>query len=131
MPRGPKNLRISFDSGALTHFGGLVLLQRFVQRLGLRSWVHDVVRFPQRNNRYSISESLLALIYPIILGLGRIETTQLLRRNGVFQYLTGLPSYPDPQTLRRSLPRRGSKRSSDSTTSCVRSCSSDRTHCGR
>jgi hypothetical protein len=46
---------------------------------------------------------VLALIYPIMLGLDRLETTALLRRNGTFQYLTGLPGYPDPQTLRRFL----------------------------
>lgn len=63
------------------------------------------MRFPQRNNRYSTAEGILALIYPILLGLGRIETTQLLRRNGVLQYLAGLPAYPDPQTLRRFLGR--------------------------
>jgi len=47
----------------------------------------------------------LALIYPISLGLGRIETTHLLKYNGVFQYLTGLPTYPNPTTLRRFLLR--------------------------
>jgi hypothetical protein len=43
------------------------------------------------------------LVYPIILGLDRIETASFLRSNGTFQYLTGLPSFPDPQTLRRFL----------------------------
>jgi Transposase DDE domain group 1 len=46
---------------------------------------------------------ILALVYPIILGLDRIETASFLRSNGTFQYLTGLPSFPDPQTLRRFL----------------------------
>jgi hypothetical protein len=63
------------------------------------------VHFPQRNNTYSIPEMLLALLYPIILGLERIETTELLRHNGVFQALTGLPAYPDPTALRRFLRR--------------------------
>lgn len=97
----------SFGADSLTHFGGLFLLQRFFQRLGLRSLLAHHVRFDQRNNRYAVSESLLALLYPIILGLGRIETTRLLQHNGVFQYLTGLPTYPDPQTLRRFLVRFG------------------------
>jgi hypothetical protein len=35
--------------------------------------------------------------------LDRIETASFLRANGIFQYLTGLPSYPDPQSLRRFL----------------------------
>ncbi len=46
---------------------------------------------------------ILALVYPIMLGLDRLETAALLRGNGTFQYLTGLPSYPDPQSLRRFL----------------------------
>lgn len=107
MPRGPRNLRVSFAAEALTHFGGALLVHQFLQRLGLRSRLHNSVRFAQRNTRYSVTESLLALLYPIILGLGRIEATRLLRRNGVFQYLTGLPTYPDPQTLRRFLVRFG------------------------
>ena len=46
---------------------------------------------------------ILALVYPIVLGLDRIETSSFLRTNGTFQYLTGLASFPDPQTLRRFL----------------------------
>lgn len=46
---------------------------------------------------------ILALVYPIVLGLDRLETTSFLRFNGTFQYLTGLPNFPDPQTLRRFL----------------------------
>jgi hypothetical protein len=48
---------------------------------------------------------VLALAWPIILGLDRIETSSLLRFNGTFQFLTGLQSFPDPQTLRRFLLR--------------------------
>jgi hypothetical protein len=43
------------------------------------------------------------VVHPILLGLDRIETASFLRSNGTFQYLTGLPSFPDPQTLRRFL----------------------------
>jgi hypothetical protein len=40
-----------------------------------------------------------------MLGIGRIETTHLLKHNGVFQYLVGIPAYPNPTTLRRFLQR--------------------------
>jgi hypothetical protein len=53
--------------------------------------------------RYTLSQVILALVYPIVLGLDRLETAALLQVNGTFQYLTGLPNYPDPQTLRRFL----------------------------
>jgi len=79
---GPRNLRIVFSAGGLTHFGGLILIQRFLQCLGLRRALTDGVRISQRNHHYSVGEMLCALLYPLILGLGRIETTEPLRRNG-------------------------------------------------
>jgi len=105
MKRSPKGLKIVFTGKSLTHFGGLYLLQRFFQKINLRILLNQNLRFSQRNNRYSIAEEMLALLYPMILGLGRIETFHLLKHNGVFQYLTGLPAYPNPTTLRRFLMR--------------------------
>lgn len=105
MPRGPRKLDISFGAQTLTHYGGVYLLHRFLSQIGFKAAVARQLRLAQRNNRYTVGETLLALLYPMILGLERIETTQLLRQNGVFQYLAGLPSYPDPTTLRRFLLR--------------------------
>jgi hypothetical protein len=54
-----------------------------------------------RGNRdYSVSQMLMALIYAIVLGLDHIETAPFLCSNGTFQYLPGLPGFPDPQRLR-------------------------------
>ena len=105
MPRGPRNVGVSFGARSLTSFGSVYLLHRFFSRLGLKNAIATGVRLPQRNNRYSVGEMVLALIYPIILGLERLETTHLLTHNGVFQYLTGLPAYPNATTLRRFLLR--------------------------
>ena len=107
MARGPRNLRIATDGVGLTQFGGVALIEQFFQRIGLQGALWRHVRFVQRNNRYSISESLESLLYPLILGLGRIETTEPLRHNGVFHYLAGLPGYPDATSLRRFLQRLG------------------------
>lgn len=105
MKRSPKGLKIAFTGKNLTHFGGLYFLQKFFQKLKLRSLLNQHLRFSQKNNRYSVAEEILALLYPIILGLGRIESFHLLKHNGTFQYLTGLPTYPNPTTLRRFLLR--------------------------
>src|SRR5574342_795172 len=105
MPKGPRKLLITFGNQTLTHYGGVYLLHRFLTRIGLKNAIATDVRFIQRNNRYSVGELLLAILYPIILGLERIETTQLLQHNGVFRYLSGLPTYPGPTTLRRFLLR--------------------------
>jgi len=105
MRRGLRNLRVAADGVGLTQLGGVALLEQFFQRIHLQGALWRHVRFAQRNNRYSISESLEALLYPLILGLGRIETTEPLRHNGVFHYLAGLPGNPDATILRRFLDR--------------------------
>ncbi len=103
MQRSPRNLEVACDHAGLTHFGGIHFLHEFVRVLQLREFLARHLTYPRRNSDYSLSQILLALIYPIILGLDRIETASLLRANGTFQHLTGLPSFPDPQTLRRFL----------------------------
>jgi hypothetical protein len=104
MPRvGAKNVRIAFTAGQLTHFGGVYLLHCFLQQLHFRTFLGERLRMPERNNHFSITERLMALLYPMILGLNKIELAALLGTNGVFQYLTGLPRVPNPSTLRRFL----------------------------
>ncbi|MFZ2054799.1 MAG: hypothetical protein WAU81_11455, partial [Candidatus Aminicenantales bacterium] len=78
MKRSPKGLKIEFSGRSLTHFGGLSLLQKYFQKINLRYLLNRHLSFSQRNNRYSVAEEVLALLYPIILGLGRIETFYLL-----------------------------------------------------
>ena len=103
MRRSPKNVRIAFDYAGLTHYGGVFFFHEFTRVLQLRRSLTRHLQYPRRHRRYELSQMLLALIYPIILGLDRLETAGLLRANGTFQYLAGLPSYPDPQSLRRFL----------------------------
>ena len=105
MRRGPKNLHISFTGKNITHVGGVYLVSLFLRRIKFKSLLCNTFFLLQRNNHYTIAESVLALIYPGMLGIGRIETTHLLKHNGVFHYLVGLPAYPDPTTLRRFLTR--------------------------
>lgn len=104
MPRtGAKNVQVSFTAGRLTHFGGVYLLHHFLQQLHLRSFLCKALVFAERNNHFSVTERLFALLYPMILGLEKIELSALLGTNGVFQYLTRLPRFPNPTTLRRFL----------------------------
>jgi hypothetical protein len=101
--RSPRSVRIAYNHAGLTHFGGIYFFHEFLRLLHFRNFLAQQIRYPRRNREYSVSQMLLALVYPIVLGLDRIETASLLRSNGTFQYLTGLPSFPDPQTLRRFL----------------------------
>jgi hypothetical protein len=103
MRHAPRNLRLACDHKGLTHFGGIYFFGEFLRVLQLRNFLSQQLTYPRRNRRYSLSQMILALVYPIVLGLDRLETASFLRSNGTFQYLTGLPSFPDPQTLRRFL----------------------------
>lgn len=108
MAYGHNKIKIKFNSSQLTHFGGVYLIYLFLKNIGFRKLLALNIHFTQRNNHYTISEMILSLMYPIILGIGRIEITALLGNNGVFKTLTGLENFPKPTTLRRFL-LRGSK----------------------
>lgn len=103
MRRSPRNLKIVCNHTGLTHFGGVYFFHEFLRVLQLRDFLARHITYPRRNCRYTVAQMMLALVYPIVLGLDRLETASFLRSNGTFQYLTGLPSFPDPQTLRRFL----------------------------
>ena len=103
MRYSPRNIKIACDHRGLTHFGGIYFFHEFLRMLQLRNFLAPHLTYPRRNNRYHLSQMVLALLYPIVLGLDRLETASFLRSNSTFQYLTGLPSFPDPQTLRRFL----------------------------
>ncbi|MDZ7303541.1 MAG: hypothetical protein ONB44_15525 [candidate division KSB1 bacterium] len=107
MAKTPFNIAIKFTSARLTHYGGAYLLHQFFRRLELRKRMSHFIRLPERNTNYYTSELIITLIYPIILGLERIERTQFLKYNGLFRFLTGLPAHPDVGTLRRFLVRLG------------------------
>lgn len=103
MRRKPRNLKIAFTDKAQTHFGGLYFLQEFVALLQLRDRLAHGVKDHRLRTQYSVSQTILALLYPVVLGLERVEAASFLRANGIFQYLTGLPRFPNPTTLRRFL----------------------------
>lgn len=103
MRRKPRNLRIAFTDKAQTHFGGLYFLQEFVALLQLRDRLAHGVKDHRFRIQYSVSQMILALLYPVVLGLERVEAASFLRVNGIFHYLTGLPRFPNPTTLRRFL----------------------------
>src|SRR6516164_4053997 len=96
MRRSPRNLIISCNHEGLTQFGGAYFFHEFLRVLQFRRFLTRLLAYPRRNCRYTVPQVILAFVYPIVLGLDRIETASFLRCNGTFQYFTGLPSFPDP-----------------------------------
>jgi hypothetical protein len=83
----------------------MVLLQRFCSKLGLRRLLQRTVQLPQRNTNYHSSDIILSLLYAVMIGLRRINKTEILQYNGAFLSLLGLERFPDQSTLRRFLKR--------------------------
>src|SRR3989344_2258290 len=105
MPKGTRNIRLSFDESALTHFGGMWLVQRFCNRLKLRWLMQKHISFSHRDSVYHPVEMILSLIFAVIMGLRRINRTDILQYNGSFLAMLGLKRFPDQSTLRRFLKR--------------------------
>jgi len=105
MPKGLRNIEFSFEESHLTHFGGMWLIQRFCQCIVLKKRFQEFVRYTSRNQSYLASEIFLALIYAIILGMRRINKTEILQYNGSFLQMLGLERFPDQSTIRRFLKR--------------------------
>src|ERR1035437_4581736 len=101
MRRSPRNLRIAFDHRGLTHFGGVYFFHAFLQLLQLRDFLARHLSYPRRNDRYSLSQMILALVYPLMLGLDRLETASFLRSNGTSQCPAASGNLPG--TLTRQL----------------------------
>jgi len=105
MPKALRTLRLSFRETHLTHFGGMVLLQHFCNKLCLRRWLQQWIRIPRHRAGYHPSDLILALLYAIMAGLRRINKTEILQYNGTFLSLLGRARFPDQSTLRRFLKR--------------------------
>jgi hypothetical protein len=105
MAYGTQKIQIKFNSNRLTHFGGVYLFHLFVKQIGWRNLVATTIRYEQKNKQYTITEQLFSLLYPVILGISRIEISKMLGHNGVFKMFIGLSRFPNPTTLRRFLVR--------------------------
>jgi hypothetical protein len=97
MPYSPRNIKVACNHAGLTHFGGIYFFHEFLRVLQFRNFLATHLTYPRRNNDYHLSQMILALVYPIVLGLDRLETASFLRSNGTFQYLT----FPEMKTTHR------------------------------
>ena len=80
MRRSPKNIEIAFSHGGLTHYGGILFFNEFTRVLQLRRFLTRHLLYPRRNQRYTLSQMILALVYPVIPGLDRLETASFCVR---------------------------------------------------
>ena len=68
MPYSPRNIRIACNHAGLTHYGGVYFFHEFLRVLQLRHFLATHLTYTRRNSRYHLSQMILALMYPIVLG---------------------------------------------------------------
>lgn len=77
MPKGLRTLHYSFSDHQLTHYGGMVLIQRFCNRLRLRWRLQNQLSIAHQADDYPPCDLILALLYALIAGLRRINQTEI------------------------------------------------------
>jgi len=103
MRKGLQTLEFSFEGDALTHFGGLFLIQRFCNKLRLRRRLQRILKSAPRWIDYRPEDMIMTFLYVLIAGLQRVNKTEILQYNGLFLSLIGLQRFPDQTALRRFL----------------------------
>lgn len=103
----PRNIKIACDHAGLTHYGGVYFFHEFLRVLQIRNFLATHLTYPRRNSRYHLSQMILALMYPIVLGLDRLEAASFLtfqrylpipERPAEFPRSADLASLPAPRT---------------------------------
>jgi len=103
--KGLQTLDFSFEGDALTHFGGLFLIQRFCNKLRLRRRLQRILKAAPHWIDYRPEDMIITLLYVLIAGIQRVNKTEILQYNGLFLSLVGLKRFPDQTALRRFLKR--------------------------
>jgi hypothetical protein len=105
MPRPLRKITVFFDERHLTHFAGMLLIQRFCQKMGLRRLLQRHLRPAPRFRDFQPADMILAILYAIIAGMDRVNETQILQYTGSFQKVVGLDSFPNQTAIRKFLKR--------------------------
>src|SRR5512136_699912 len=105
MRKGLQTLEFAFDGDALTHFGGLFLIQRFCNKLRLRRRLQRILKAAPHWIDYRPEDIIMTFLYVLIAGIQRVNRTEILQYNGLFLSLIGLKRFPDQTALRRFLRR--------------------------
>jgi len=73
MRRKPISLEVVFTAGALTRFGGMLLVQLFLHRVRLRPASCRSTRFAQPNQRYSIRVNAPSVTAMVVLRFSVVD----------------------------------------------------------
>lgn len=84
--------------GEITHYGGLVLAQQFVRRLGVAQRLDGELKLFKRHAPYHESDHVLALAYTLYADGRCLEDQAVLQGSEAVRRLVGACRIPDPST---------------------------------
>ena len=97
---------VEFSGKNITSYGGLGLLYKFNQKLGVERIIGEVNPFQvDKGERVlkGVGKKIMSLVYGMACGLERPSDTEVLKRDKVAQTLIGYEDYPDQSTFSRFL----------------------------
>jgi Transposase DDE domain group 1 len=100
-----KDMRVEFTGKNLTKFGGIQLVRKFLRQLNIKEELESSIPIEKRENKFSVGEMMVSLLYAVILDMKRQSDTLMLRLDKVFQKIAGLDDYPVQSTISRFLKR--------------------------
>jgi len=89
---------ISFRDDVLSSYSGMVLIKEFANRLGIDQILDEELKVKSRERGYSESESIMGLVYNLIVGGECLSDLNVLRGDEGTQQLIGLDSIIAPTT---------------------------------
>ena len=94
------NFQIKITRSRITSFAGLSLIAHLANNLGLIKWLDEHLYFlKQRNQGYTIWESILSLILLLTAGGETLDDIRLIQADQGLKKLLGKSSLPAPTTM--------------------------------
>jgi hypothetical protein len=98
-----RDLPIEFTTEQLTSYGGLELLRRYFQRIGLHSRLRKALADAGTGSDYGVSRLVMLLVTLFVIGARRLEHLAYVATDPLIQRICGLAHIPSAETVRNWL----------------------------
>jgi uncharacterized membrane protein len=95
-------IQIEFTDKPITGYGGLIILARFFEKVGLRRLLEDALPDNRTSpNALPVADIVISFLVAVAVGASRFAHVQRLRADKVLDYILGLKRIPSATTLTR------------------------------
>jgi len=98
----PSQIKIEFTDKPITGYGGLIILSRFFEKIGLRVLLERALPDNRTSpNALPVVDIVISFLVAVAVGASRFAHVQRLRADNVLDYILGLKRIPSATTLTR------------------------------